>query len=198
MSKVENTHVRLKTARMAAGFNTATEFCNKFQVPISTYNMHETGRRKLMPDIAEKYSELLVINPAWLLTGIGSPYMAPSESSEDNSSLTEEEYFNLLNYKGNQKLPKKNLNTNVRLNQVDPVLFCKIIIEITNTLKEHAVNLDVNLISNHAVEIYNDIIQTSSSHEDQLTMVSLAMTIFKKQLHEQDVSPISYKKVMNK
>src|SRR5579883_517936 len=183
MSKVENIHARLRTARMAAGYKTATEFCEKFQIPISTYNMHETGKRKLMPDIAEKYAELLQLNPAWLMTGIGSPYFG-SAGSEDTSDLTEEEYLKLLNYKGNKRIIKQQIVAGEKLQNVDPILFSKIIIEIIEVLKNCNMNIDLNLVSNHAIEIYKDIILTSDSHKDQLTMVNLAITIFKRQLQE--------------
>jgi hypothetical protein len=183
MSNVVNTHTRLKTARRAAGYKTATEFCEKNQIPISTYNMHETGKRKIMPDIAEKYSNILKLNTSWLLTGTGTPYPEHFDS-EDTSNLTEDEYLELLNYKGNKKLSQPHINKNLPSLQIDPTLFCKIVIEIVEVLKEYNLNLDLNFISSHTIEIYRDIVQASDSSKDQITMVNLAITIFKRQIHK--------------
>ena len=182
MSKIENGNARLKTARMAAGFKTATEFCEKFNIPISTYNMHETGKRKIMSAVAEKYSELLGINPAWLITGIGSPYS--SENIQDTSDLTENEYLELLNYSGNKKIFKQPIHSTETLGNINPTLFSKIIIEIIDTLKSYNILTDLNFVTHHAVEIYKDIIQATNTPKDQLTMVSLAITIFKRQLQQ--------------
>ncbi len=183
MSNIQNIHTRLKIGRIAAGYKTATEFCEKNHIPISTYNMHETGKRRLMPDIAEKYSEIMKINTAWLLTGTGSPY--PDQiGQEDTSNLTEDEYLKLLNYKGNHKIPLQPINNEVVLKEIDPKLFCKIIIDIISALKEYSMMLELNFVTNHAIEIYKDIILTSDSHKDQLTMVDLAITIFKRKLQE--------------
>jgi hypothetical protein len=183
MSNVVNTHARLKTARMAAGYKTATEFCEKNQIPLSTYNMHETGKRKIMPDVAEKYSNILKLNTGWLLTGVGTPYPEHSDS-EDTSNLTEDEYLELLNYKGNKKLSQPLIHKNIPSLQIDPTLFCKIVIEIIEVLKQYNLKLDLHFISSHAIEIYKDIIQASDSSKDQITMVNLAITIFKRQIHE--------------
>ena len=62
MSKLDETHTRLKTARLAAGYRTAINFCEKNQIPVSTYNMHETGKRKLSADVAEKYACGMVVH----------------------------------------------------------------------------------------------------------------------------------------
>jgi len=193
MSNVENAFARLKTARMAGGFKTATEFCQKFNIPISTYNMHETGRRKISPDVAEKYSELLGINAAWLITGIGTPF--PNEDNlEDTSNLTESEYLELLNYKGNKKISNA-INTVETIGNFHPILFSKIIIEILPILKIYNIPADLNFIAHNAIEIYKDITQATESLKDQLTMVSLAITIFKRQLQQQNLESNNFKAV---
>jgi hypothetical protein len=184
MSDINKMHTRLKTARIAAGYRTATEFCEKNHIPISTYNMHETGKRKIMSTVAEKYSELLKINTAWLIMGIGTPYT--DSDLKESTELTENEYLSLLNYKGNSKLQHHQAINHTDLQQIDPTLFCKITIDIIQLLKEHGIKPDLQLITHHAIEMYQDITQTTKSHKEQLSMVNLAITIFKRQLQEQN------------
>lgn len=68
----ESPHDRLKFARLAAGFETATQFSEKFGIPQPTYANHETGKRGLRLSTAERYAGFLAnCDSAWLLTGRG-------------------------------------------------------------------------------------------------------------------------------
>lgn len=68
----ESSQDRLKFARLAAGFETATEFAVKHRIPQPTYANHETGKRGLRLQTAERYAEYLGnCDAAWLLTGHG-------------------------------------------------------------------------------------------------------------------------------
>lgn len=184
MSNTENAYARLKTARMAAGFHTAIDFCQKFKIPVSTYNMHETGKRKIRPDIAEKYANHLGVSTAWLLTGMGEPY-PNSTIVNDQSDLTEGEYLELLNYSGNKKL--YSANTPELPGKVNVLLYTRIVAEMIEFLKSMSEPMDFQFVASHAVEIYRDIIQATDSSKDQITMIPLAMTIFKRQF--QQVTP---------
>lgn len=184
MPNVDNTNSRLKTARMAAGFKRASDFCKEFDIPIATYNMHETGKRNINPKVAQKYSELLGINVAWLLTGMGAPYCTNKDSNEDSSELSEQEYIELLHYSGNAKIDAANINLPELMDSVDPTLFSKIVIEIVSLFKEKKVKLDPILISKHATTIYKDITTAGSNQKDRLAMVNLATLLLDKQLSE--------------
>ena len=50
---------RLRKAREAAGFPTAKAFSDKYEIPQSTYSLHETGSRPLRRETAERYAEKL-------------------------------------------------------------------------------------------------------------------------------------------
>ncbi len=175
MSTLDESHTRLKKTRLANGYYTAVAFCEKNNIPISTYNMHEAGKRRITPKVAKKYAEILNVNPVWLLTGSGAPYPElPSESE----TLTEHEFFNLLNYSGNPNIPfipseEGELNTQ---------LYCKIFEEIARVLNEFHCSIDIKHASQYTAEIYQDIIQTSNKFDEQLAMINLAMTIFKKNI----------------
>ncbi len=190
MSKLDEAHTRLKTTRMAAGYRTAALFCEKHHIPSSTYNMHETGKRNINADVAKSYASILNINAAWLLTGEGSPYHDSSNNTDSN--LTEAEYLQLLNYSGNYKIPISP-PTPLISQPINATLFCKIFNEIINVLNEFNTSLDIKHAAHYATEIYDDILQTSHVHEEQLTMLNLAVTIFRKNIqqsvHDQQQTP---------
>jgi phage repressor protein C with HTH and peptisase S24 domain len=77
---------RLRRAREAAGFRTATEFAERFRIPQSTYALHETGARGLKPAIAERYGKLLAVSAGWLLTGGGDAPAAKTGPARPGSA----------------------------------------------------------------------------------------------------------------
>lgn len=182
MTDLNNAGVRLKTARVAAGFKSAREFYEKYKIPSSTYSLHETGRRNLKPRIAEKYAKLLGVNLSWLLTGHGKPYN--NAHTIEEQSLSREEFNALLKYQGNEEIKKSAAYKNEILNNVNPILFSKIVAKITEVLNELGYQLDMTQLSKKAVEIYKDIISTNNEQETQLMMVDLSVTTFKRQIQE--------------
>lgn len=182
MTDFSKVAVRLKTARLAAGFKSAKDFCHQNKIPSSTYSLHETGRRNLKPKIAEKYAKLFGVNISWLLTGHGKPYN--NAHANDEQSLSNDEFNTLLKYQGSEEVKKTVLYKTEILNNVDPILFCKIVAEITDTLNKLGYKLDINQVSKKAVEIYKDITFTSNEQETQLVMVDLSVTTFKRQIQE--------------
>lgn len=60
---------RLKIARIKAGYLTAKDFYEKFNIKASTYSAHESGRNPLSVKTAQQYGELLNTSFSWLLTG---------------------------------------------------------------------------------------------------------------------------------
>lgn len=193
MAEFENAGIRLKTARMAAGFKSAKEFCDKHSIPSSTYSLHETGGRSIKPKTAEKYADLLGVSAAWLLTGAGSPYKG--ELSDASTPVTHEEFMELLKYHGNDKIQKTLQYENESLNNVNPLVLCKIIIGMIDTLRHLDFSIDESQLSKKAVEIYKDIVKASSQPEDQLTMINLSITTFERQI--QEILDQDQKKVAN-
>lgn len=180
MTEFDHAGIRLKTARMAAGFKSAKEFCDKYDIPSSTYSLHETGGRNLKPRIAEKYAGLLGVNAAWLLAGSGSPY----NSETQNEPLTQDEFMELLKYQGNDKVKQSLQYKNEHLNNVNPLVFCKVVIRMVETLQELNFHLEMNQLTKKAIETYKDISLSSNDQEAQLTMVDLSITTFKRQVQE--------------
>lgn len=66
---ISETGERLKQARIKAGYPSAKDFYDKFNIKASTYSAHESGRNPLSIKTAKQYGKLLDISFHWLLTG---------------------------------------------------------------------------------------------------------------------------------
>ena len=60
---------RLRHAREAAGYKTATAAVEHFNWPSSTYRAHENGQNNYSPVIAQLYANAYDVSAAWLLLG---------------------------------------------------------------------------------------------------------------------------------
>jgi hypothetical protein len=85
---------RLKNARKAAGFPTATSAIDHFNWKPSSYRAHENGQNNFKVDDAVKYGKAYGVTAAWLLIGatIASPSdeikTLPSSKEVKDSSLS--------------------------------------------------------------------------------------------------------------
>ncbi len=64
-------HDRLRAARKAAGFSSATEAAAALGQTIPSYTAHENGGRGLTADAAIRYARFFQVGLKWLLTGEG-------------------------------------------------------------------------------------------------------------------------------
>jgi phage repressor protein C with HTH and peptisase S24 domain len=62
---------RLRAAREAANFSSASKAAEALGVSASSYRAHENGQNEFGPDIAEKYARKFGTSAAYLLTGDG-------------------------------------------------------------------------------------------------------------------------------
>ncbi|MCF6767379.1 helix-turn-helix domain-containing protein [Thiotrichales bacterium 19S11-10] len=187
MTYYENAGTRLRKARLACGFKTAKAFCQAHGIPTSTYSLHETNKRCLKPQLAEKYATLLGVNVAWLLTGLGS-CCPPKESLDNQKILSAEELKKQLQQ--NQKDPitdiiEQNFSTNCSINLL---LFTKLVIKIMKMLEETEENWDLYHICQQATEIYQDVIESSDQVEEQLKMVNFAIKNLKRNTNKNKIN----------
>jgi hypothetical protein len=63
--------MRLKEARIKAGFTSARSAAERFAWKGSTYAAHENGQNNFDAEVAITYGKAFKVSPAWLLTGIG-------------------------------------------------------------------------------------------------------------------------------
>ncbi len=62
---------RLRQARKAAGFETASAAAKHMGLPVSTYSAHENGQNDFSVAQAERYAIAFDVPVLWLLTGEG-------------------------------------------------------------------------------------------------------------------------------
>ena len=84
---------RLRAARKAAGFKAAKDFATQYNIPLSTYSQHETGKRSINAELIINYSSNFNINPCWLLTGNGEPFF--NEDQKEKKAIIERETFSI-------------------------------------------------------------------------------------------------------
>lgn len=71
--KNETMNERLKRARLAAGFRTASDAISRFGWRGSTYRAHENGQNHFDAETAGTYARAYGVSAGWLLTGDGIP-----------------------------------------------------------------------------------------------------------------------------
>lgn len=81
--------LRLKKARIEAGFRTEKEFAEKNGIPQPTYHTHESGKRGIKGDGARTYARVLNVRLSWLLTG-------EEPMREDKHAMQEVDYLGVL------------------------------------------------------------------------------------------------------
>lgn len=93
-------HIRLKEARLNAGYKSATDAARSMGVKVVTYTAHENGGRAFDRDLARLYAKHYGVDPAWLIFGESKapdeaakadPFFrpAPDQSSSDLDSFWE-------------------------------------------------------------------------------------------------------------
>lgn len=64
---------RLRSAREAAGFETAADAARRFSWAVSTYRAHENGQNGMRDEHIVRYARAFRVSPSWLLFGSGGP-----------------------------------------------------------------------------------------------------------------------------
>lgn len=174
MNGFKDTGIRLRRARQAACFSSAKEFCEHYNIPSSTYSLHETGGRSLKPETAEKYAQLLNVNTVWLLTGAGEPY----ECLRSKPAISDEAFIQLLidnNVKDNSAAHSKHIDLHI---------FSILIISMQRTLSELAFKLDDDQIAERAKRIYENILNSVNTKEEQISLLNQATLSFRHEIEQ--------------
>lgn len=73
---------RLRRARLAKRYETATDAAEAFGWNEATYRSHENGTRGIKPPMAARYGKALGVEASWILFGSGAPpQVAPASPS---------------------------------------------------------------------------------------------------------------------
>jgi transcriptional regulator with XRE-family HTH domain len=177
MSKItEQIGLRLRAARRAAHFRSARTFAAQHTIPESTYSQHETGKRALNPDMLLRYSELLGINPGWLLTGEGMPYSLKDKEFDEDSIY--QKIMHLKNY--------INISINaipVQKDQqigINEQLFNEIFRELTRSFAASKMSLTCKECVDFCAEVYNNVVASSIAQKNHRAVINLSIASLKR------------------
>lgn len=160
---------RLRASRKIAGYQTLKEFCEKFNIPDSTYSQHETGARKIKEEVLENYANLLEVNYHWLLNGLGEPFKMATDNNEVNHIFQHE---------------LKNVKTRPKNTEFDKKLFAHILESFFIMQKEQSLDVEPKITSNMLIEVYSDIISTSDDPKVKRKLVEAMLKPYIKLLQK--------------
>ncbi len=164
----EQIGLRLRSARKTAGFKTAKAFASAHHIPYSTYAQYETGKRSIPVDTLIQYSQLLSIDPLWLLMGKKS-----SSNSVHHNDCVE----------GSERVGLQPIRQSIAL--VDIALLTKIFKSMMILFVDGEVKLsDSGLIVDCYIDMYNVLVTTSGSESELDVILGLLVSSLKRRLEE--------------
>lgn len=183
-----NIGARLKAARKAAGYRSATAFAGKRDIPMSTYSQHEGGKRSMNAEALMYYAEQLGIQAGWLLSGQGTPFQADTKDVVRKSQLVNkvlDEESGLIN---TQSSKEQQLGPIVEpITTVDMHLFKEILVRLLVLHSEEDVEISDKELIDFSIEVYNGIINTSASLQDKIAMIDLSIASLKRGVMKQEI-----------
>ncbi len=174
---------RLRQARQGAGYKTISDFISKHNFPKSTYNQYEIGARSLGIESAVKFAQLFKTNLIWLTTGKGSPRYSDDEIVKNiPERLSEAEFLSII--KAEKELPSTKYKTpsKKRVSEQDITLLADIFSKVLNCYQIEAKDVDLKYVSEIAIGIYFDAVQTSSNREELQNMINSAISTLSRTL----------------
>ena len=166
--------LRLKISRKSAGFNTATEFSSKSDIPKSTYAQHECGSRSLTAELILQYSGILCVDPGWLLTGYGHPCPTDKNKSMRKQAIDEEilklQEKNLLPVIAHPKILSNDNSVIVNME-----LFKSVLVTAFNELLSRQLSIEADELVNFCIDVYNniDILPVPTQEKDKIIELSI-------------------------
>lgn len=175
MNFAEKISKRLKIARIASGYTTAKEFTNKFSIPSSTYSQHENGKRLLSIEHIMFYSDLIDLDPIWLITGQGGPCGKNRNLDlEEKIFLEQERLFNTGELDA-ESLPF--ITFEHKYSNVNVVLLKKILQELLPLLKG-VPNSKIEDSINFCFDLYNRILATNAEGKERIKLIRICLESF--------------------
>lgn len=172
--------IRLRAARKAGGYRSATAFASEKNIPMSTYSQHEGGKRSINAEMILYYCEQLAIEPGWLLSGYGTPFTADNKDlhkkNEIINDVLEEEYGLTLETEQENSLGP--IISDVT--RVDVQLYKEILVRLLPLYREDNVQITDKELIDFSVEVYNGIVTTSAAMKDKIAMIDLSIASLKR------------------
>lgn len=166
---------RLRIVRVASGYPSAKSFIEQHGIPASTYSQHENGSRALTLENVAHYAQLFNIDPAWLITGRGSPSGENYDEDLEEKILLEQERMiknGELHAVSVPLISEKNKYSNVDI----PVL--KKILEELLPLLKAIPEVNIADATDFCFELYNKIIVANAEGDNRVQLIKLCFESF--------------------
>jgi len=170
---------RLKIVRIAAGYHSAKKFIDASGIPASTYSQHESGSRALTLENVATYAQLFKIDPAWLMTGRGSPCGEFHEKDLEDRILLEQERMIKTGELHAAAIPL--ISEINKYSNVDIPVFKKILQELLPLLK-NIPDPKIGDAIDFCFLLYNKIIVANAEGDDRVQLIKLCFESFFKGL----------------
>ena len=170
---------RLKIVRVAAGYHSAKKFVDMSGIPASTYCQHESGSRALTLENVANYARLLKVDPAWLITGRGSPCGEYHEKDLEDKILLEQERLTKTGELHAAAIPL--ISEINKYSNVDIPVFKKILQELLPLLK-NIPDPKIDDSIDFCFLLYNKVIVANAEGDDRVQLIKLCFESFFKGL----------------
>jgi transcriptional regulator with XRE-family HTH domain len=159
---------RLRAARKAAGYKTAKDFAQTKNIPISTYSQHENGKRSISVELLFTYSSSFQVNPYWLLTGEGEPYLG--RNNKEKKTILEKESFSITD-----KVQESSPNYAF----IDVELLKKTLLAIEPLFNDESLNLSFAQLIDYCFNVYEKVSNIEADLSEKEKIIHLTISSLK-------------------
>jgi transcriptional regulator with XRE-family HTH domain len=175
---VSNVGKRIRAARKAAGYRSATAFSKDKSIPLSTYSQHENGRRVLSIDILIQYADLFHVSAAWLLTGDGEPF--DLHENVQRRAVIDDELYQMKPGSSDDVLPETISPIQTDVGVIDMSLYKEVLLHIAPLFRDDSLDITERELIDFSIEVYNGIVITTAGEQDKLAMIDLSIASLKR------------------
>lgn len=185
---IKKISTRLKAARKAAGFRSATAFAKEKEIPMSTYSQHENGKRSINSEILIFYCKQFGVQPGWLLSGIGSPFAPDVEEVDRKGQLISDALDEEVSL-ADLKVPNDQLEPITQnISNVDMHLYKEVLVRLLHLYSEENVQISEKELIEFSIEVYNGVVNTTASLVDKISMIDLSINSLRRGVVKQAAS----------
>lgn len=166
---------RLKIARKANGYSSTKEFVEKNSIASTTYWQHESGKRALSIENLFNYSEILNIDPSWLLTGNGNPCGEYGDKKIEQNILEQQEALGRQGKLIAKAIPSISLEN--QYSNINIGIFKKILQELIPLLNNVPPSKTDEVI-NFSFDLYNRIVTTDVDDKERVKLIQICIESF--------------------
>ena len=180
--------IRLKAARKAAGYRSATAFASEKSIPMSTYSQHENGKRSISAEMILYYCEQFAVEPGWLLSGFGTPFVADAQEIAKKNQIMSTVLDEELGLEAWTDVPENNFlgPINSDVTKIDMQLYKEILLRLLPLFSENNLQISDRELIDFSIEVYNGIVTTSAAMKDKIAMIDLSIASLRRGVTKQE------------